>query len=300
MEYEILRSDRKEMRLKSRKGKVIVLATPDTTEEEILLSIRIHRDEIEKKIAHWQEREKERESIHRLTKEELAELKQRTGELIAERVKVWAPIVGVEYGNITIGVYRTKWGHCKSNGDLAFNCLLALVPPMVCDSVVVHELCHRLVRGHSKYFYGKVLSFFPEYRKYNDWLKENGWRLIAMISPTAEEKAVRKNVKRLEKIKKLEQRIEALEKECAEHPPICLVGVKAALPPYGEGTVVRQDFNKITVRFGDTEKSYILDEKFTTHPRFENDEKIIAAFTDLAQKREQIESLERERAKLEA
>ena len=61
---------------------------------------------------------------------------------------------------------------------------------------------------------------------------------------------------------------------------------------------MRQELNRISIRFGDTEKSYILNEKYTIRPRFEDDERIIAAFTELARKRERIEELKREMEKM--
>ena len=49
-----------------------------------------------------------------------------------------------------------------------------LTPPEVIDSVVVHELCHRKEMNHSKWFYDEVYRVYPEYDKWNKWLKENG------------------------------------------------------------------------------------------------------------------------------
>ena len=54
------------------------------------------------------------------------------------------------------------------------NCLLMLAPPEVLDSVVVHELCHRKEMNHSKQFYEEVRRVFPEYDKWNGWLKTHG------------------------------------------------------------------------------------------------------------------------------
>ncbi|MBR4241372.1 MAG: M48 family metallopeptidase, partial [Eubacterium sp.] len=68
----------------------------------------------------------------------------------------------------------TKWGSCSSKGNLNFNCLLMLTPPEVIDSVVVHELCHRKEMNHSKRFYDEVLRVYPDYKKWNKWLKDNG------------------------------------------------------------------------------------------------------------------------------
>ena len=51
-------------------------------------------------------------------------------------------------------------------------------PPEVLDAVVVHELCHRLHMDHSKAFYAEVYRVYPEYDKWNNWLKTGGKLLI--------------------------------------------------------------------------------------------------------------------------
>ena len=73
------------------------------------------------------------------------------------------------------------WGSCTAKGNLNFNCLLMLTPPEVLDSIVVHELCHRKHMNHSAEFYAEVLRVYPDYRKWEKWLKENGKRLIAQM-----------------------------------------------------------------------------------------------------------------------
>jgi len=49
-----------------------------------------------------------------------------------------------------------------------------LLPDEVIDSVVVHELCHRKHMNHSARFYAEVGKVFPEYKRCDQWLKENG------------------------------------------------------------------------------------------------------------------------------
>ena len=49
-----------------------------------------------------------------------------------------------------------------------------LYPDEVIDSVVVHELCHRKHMNHSAEFYAEVERVYPDYRKWNKWLKEHG------------------------------------------------------------------------------------------------------------------------------
>ena len=101
-------------------------------------------------------------------------LKKEAKLLIPERVRYYAAKLGITYGHVAIRAQRSRWGSCSSKGNLNFNCLLMLTPPEVIDSVVVHELCHRKEMNHSKQFYAEVLRVFPDYHKWDRWLKENG------------------------------------------------------------------------------------------------------------------------------
>ena len=73
-----------------------------------------------------------------------------------------------------IRLQKSRWGSCSVDRNLNFNCLLVLMPPEILDSVVVHELCHRRHMNHSKEFYDEVLRIFPDYKRCNKWLKQNG------------------------------------------------------------------------------------------------------------------------------
>lgn len=114
----------------------------------------------------------------RLTQEEIKELYKKAKEYIPQRVAYYEPLVGVDHNRICIKMQKTRWGSCSSKGNLNFNCLLMLMPPEVIDSIVVHELCHRIHLNHSKAFYAEVLRVYPDYYKWNKWLKENGGAIM--------------------------------------------------------------------------------------------------------------------------
>ena len=118
----------------------------------------------------------------RLTDVGLRQLAQEALRVIPERVRHYAALLGVTYGKITVRNQRSRWGSCSADGSLSFNCLLMLAPPEVLDSVVVHELCHRLEMNHSKAFYAAVYRAFPEYDRCRRWLKENGALLIRRMT----------------------------------------------------------------------------------------------------------------------
>ena len=129
-----------------------------------------------------QERQALTEQLPAFTIDEINELADKALIVIPEKVKKYAPIVGVDYGRITIRNQRTRWGSCSGKGNLNFNCLLMLFPDEVIDYVVVHELCHRIHMNHSAEFYAEVERVLPEYRKWKKWLKENGELYISRIS----------------------------------------------------------------------------------------------------------------------
>ena len=176
--YKLIRSRRKTLSLQLHPEGLIVRAPLRASEKQIHDFVEQHQQWIEK---HQEKLEQQRQQASQLpapTDEVLRELAERARRYIPERVQYYAPQVGVDYGRITIRSQKSKWGSCSSKGNLNFNCLLMLAPPEVIDSVVVHELCHRKEMNHSAAFYGHVLRVFPEYPKWNRWLKENGPSLI--------------------------------------------------------------------------------------------------------------------------
>lgn len=117
----------------------------------------------------------------KLSEKEISKLREEARHLVTQRVKYYAPIIGVPYGQIAIRTQRTRWGSCSSKGNLNFNCLLALVPPDVLDYIVVHELCHRKELNHSERFWTEVGKVLPDYKIRKKWLKDNGANLIARL-----------------------------------------------------------------------------------------------------------------------
>ena len=116
-----------------------------------------------------------------LTAEELQSLAKEAAKTIPERVAHFAPLVGVNYGRITIRSQHTRWGSCSAKGNLNFNCLLMLASPEVRDYVVIHELCHRKELNHSPAFWAQVERLCPDYRTHRKWLKDNGASLIGRL-----------------------------------------------------------------------------------------------------------------------
>ena len=135
-------------------------------------------------LKHIEQRQKQNQicqSLGKFTSEEIREIKRKAKEIIPKRVEYFAKISGITYGKISYRFQKSRWDSCTIQGNLNFNCLLVLMPPEVLDSVVIHELCHRRHMNHSKEFYAEIQKYFPDYKKWNRWLKENGGTYMARI-----------------------------------------------------------------------------------------------------------------------
>ena len=176
--YKVIRSNRKSVALQIKDGKVIVRAPYLMGDVDIDKFVLKNKSWVEKHLKLDSERKRKLDNVEPLTMDDIQKLADKALEVIPKRVAYYAPKVGVTYGRITIRNQKTRWGSCSSKGNLNFNCLLMLTPPEVIDSVVVHELCHRKEMNHSKKFYDEVLRVYPDYRKWDKWLKDNGGLLM--------------------------------------------------------------------------------------------------------------------------
>ena len=187
MDFDLVRSSRKTLAAEIKNGRLVIRAPRGASREEITRFIMNNRKWIESHLAKAAAQEKEKESVRKLTGQEIRELADRALETIPQRAAWYAEKIGVQYGRITIRLQKTRWGSCSAKGNLNFNCLLMLAPPEVLDSVVVHELCHLKEMNHSRRFYAEIDKVMPDYKARHRWLKENGARILAMVDTQAPE-----------------------------------------------------------------------------------------------------------------
>ena len=179
MEYTLIRSKRKTISMQLSGDEVIVRAPNRMPKREIERFVARHEG--------WIKKQREKNALSApapeeiLSQEQIGELTLRARQYIPKRVAHYAQIIGVEYGRVSIKHQRTRWGSCSNKKNLNFNCLLMLTPDEVIDAVVVHELCHIRQMNHSPAFYREVEQAYPEYERWNRWLKENGRRILARM-----------------------------------------------------------------------------------------------------------------------
>ena len=174
MEYQLILSKRKTISIKVTSDlKIIVRAPKGTSQKTINRFITQNLDWIEASKEKIKKANEHRTVPTSSTQEEIKKYTEMAKKDIPARVEHFAPIVGVDYENITIRNQKTRWGSCSSKGNLNFNCRLMLAPEKVRDYVVIHELCHRLQMNHSKQFWNEVERVMPDYKVWRKWLHDN-------------------------------------------------------------------------------------------------------------------------------
>jgi predicted metal-dependent hydrolase len=108
----------------------------------------------------------ERTPVHPVSlygRAEYLEHREHARLLIASRLAVFAPVLGVSYGRVSIRAERTCWGSCSRSGNLNFNYKILFLPAHLQDYVIVHELAHLRELSHSARFWAVVGSVLPSF-----------------------------------------------------------------------------------------------------------------------------------------
>ena len=96
----------------------------------------------------------------------------------------------------------------------------------------------------------------------------------------------------LNEIKQLELKIEP-------YKDISLIGVQVTDKMTGNlGTITAQEVNKVTVQYASGTKTYFINKKFISRPRFEDDQEIVEAFTEYDEMKTMLDAKYRELSKL--
>jgi predicted metal-dependent hydrolase len=79
--------------------------------------------------------------------------------------------------NITIKTYKARWGSCNTKGEIQYNWKIIQAPKDIIDYLIIHELCHLKHHNHSSAFWHCVEAALPDFKKPQEWLKKQGYKL---------------------------------------------------------------------------------------------------------------------------
>lgn len=89
------------------------------------------------------------------------------------RLHELAATLGLVVSRVSIRNQRWRWGSCSRDGHICLNWRLVLMPRMVADYVMIHELMHLKRMDHSPRFWKLVDRACPSYREARAWLREH-------------------------------------------------------------------------------------------------------------------------------
>jgi predicted metal-dependent hydrolase len=113
----------------------------------------------------------EKESLH--VKGKLSDFfKQETEKIVPSLVDKWALKMNLFPTKITFRKTKRRWGSCSAKNELSFTSSLIQLPLECIEYIIVHELSHIKHKHHQKDFWLHVEKFMPNYKKYEQILKE--------------------------------------------------------------------------------------------------------------------------------
>lgn len=91
-------------------------------------------------------------------------LQRRALMVFAERVEVYARVMGRPAPALGLSNARTRWGSCNARTGIRLNWRLIHLPLPLIDYVVAHELAHLIEMNHSRRFWAQVESLYPDWQ----------------------------------------------------------------------------------------------------------------------------------------
>ncbi|MBF97233.1 MAG: hypothetical protein CMJ13_08430 [Pelagibacterales bacterium] len=90
-----------------------------------------------------------------------------------KKLKVFKKLMRVDYDSFYIKSFKRRLGSCSYSRKLSFNWKIVMMPRIVIDYIIIHELSHLKHFNHSKEFWELVERFCPDFKEHKNWIKKN-------------------------------------------------------------------------------------------------------------------------------
>ena len=74
---------------------------------------------------------------------------------------------------------KNRGGNNTHGATMKLNKNLVDAPDEIIDYIIIHELCHLKIQGHSHHFWTFLKQFEPDYIKKIKWLELNGKNILS-------------------------------------------------------------------------------------------------------------------------
>lgn len=93
-------------------------------------------------------------------------------EVSKNYIKKYENLLNVRVNRVQFRSMTTKWGSCSSLGNITLSKDLKFLPNDLIEYVIYHELVHLIVLDHSDEFFNIIRKRFPDYKEYDNRLRE--------------------------------------------------------------------------------------------------------------------------------
>lgn len=105
-------------------------------------------------------------------------LKKQAEIIFKNKVETFSKIVKVNPKKIVLKKLKNRWGSITKKGTINLNINLIKTPEDVIDYIIIHELCHFKIKGHSFKFWIFLKQFVPDYKEKINWLSLHGSNIL--------------------------------------------------------------------------------------------------------------------------
>jgi predicted metal-dependent hydrolase len=89
-------------------------------------------------------------------------------EKVGPRVKRLSSQLNLPYSALKFRKMGKRWGSCTADNTIILNFDAIKLPYTLIDYLIVHELCHTVVKSHSKEFWMELAKHLPDWKRLDE------------------------------------------------------------------------------------------------------------------------------------
>lgn len=159
--YTLIRSQRKSIQIAVDAAGAVTVRAP------LRASKRLIEDFLSEKsdwiACHVAAQQARAAAVRVLTPAETELLRQAARESLPALTAQWATRMGVAPTAVRITAAAHRWGSCSGRDGICYSLRVMLLPPLLREYIVVHELSHIRQKNHSAAFYDELGRWLPDY-----------------------------------------------------------------------------------------------------------------------------------------
>jgi predicted metal-dependent hydrolase len=100
-------------------------------------------------------------------------------KILKRRVEIYAQSVGVNVPTISVkNRLKSRWASLTMKNSINFSMHIIKAPQDVIDYIILHEICHLKIRGHSHRYWALLHRYMPNYQEKIEWLNSSGKSIL--------------------------------------------------------------------------------------------------------------------------